>query len=245
MRRRRSGPGSPLKTCLSVHGDSSGGWDSDRSSDDKPVDEHCRHDPEDPGQHAPGGRAEALDQGGGGHAVGDHPDRARDHASRADGRPGRAAGENGDSKARERDGRRRGEETRERLRLQRIPKGRERNHEGAAGKRFQTNRNQLHSLTKRNRPGLGITYSMVCKTAIERAEVVIRPSTSLGPSSGCLLRVSRTSFQVAAYSSGMVHRTPPVCALKSRMNESSVIGRPRSSWPWMAFPFKKTPSERA
>jgi hypothetical protein len=48
---------------------------------------------------------------------------------------------------------------------------------------------------KENRPKLDTTYSGVCKTAIERADVVIRRSTSLGCTSGSRLRVSRISRQ--------------------------------------------------
>src|SRR5436309_4575189 len=54
-----------------------------------------------------------------------------------------------------------------------------------------------------------------------------------------------TSCQGPPNSLGSDQYTARECPLKSRRKESSVMVRPCSSWPGIALPFRKTPSERA
>ncbi len=70
-----------------------------------------------------------------------------------------------------------------------------------------------------------------------------RPST--GSVSALCPAVSMMTSQAGAYSSdGRVKSTSSSCALKYSRKLTSVIRRPRASWPWMPSPLRNTPMDR-
>ena len=89
------------------------------------------------------------------------------------------------------------------------------------------------------------TRQNLCSTSTARLAVLAVSLTARVSRSGWSRSVFRSSLQGPPYSFGSIHLTGRELALNSKRNESSERDRPRSSWPGIPFPFRKTPSERS
>src|SRR5881409_316979 len=108
-----------------------------------------------------------------------------------------------------------------------------------------TNRNRLNVSGQSPASGLLLRGQNRCRTSTDRPAVRTTSLTARVSGSGCSRSVSKISLQVPPYCLGSVHLTSREWALNTRRNESSERGWPRSSWPGIPLPFKKTPSERS
>src|SRR3989441_13181695 len=85
----------------------------------------------------------------------------------------------------------------------------------------------------------------LCSTSTARPGVLTVSLTARVSRSGWSRSLSSSSLQGPPYSFGRIHLTGREWALNRSRNESSERDRPRSSWPGIPFPFRKTPSERS